>query len=172
MGQLRCWLFSGLKRRSCLIVKVGRNNFCHKLVKKSSSNLSSKSFPLIFTKDFYQSLYFAVANFLWSSKIKSSWIHWKKWDFTCLPNSQGGMGFKDFASQNSTFLSKQAWRFLNNPSDYWVCLLKGIYCSQVSFWEVKVKSGVSWAWRSLLHGRDLLKVKGRWNVGSGKELSF
>lgn len=31
---------------------------------------------------------------------------------------------------------------------------------------MKPKPSISWVWRSLLHGRELLKKKGRWSVGS------
>lgn len=31
---------------------------------------------------------------------------------------------------------------------------------------VKPKPGISWVWRSLLHGRELLKSKGRWSISS------
>lgn len=40
------------------------------------------------------------------------------------------------------------------------------------FWDVKPKSGISWVWRSILHGRDLLKQQGRWRIGDGAEISI
>lgn len=77
------------------------------------------------------------------------------------------MGFKEFASQNSSFLSKQAWRCLQNSNEYWALILRGIYYKNEDFWEVNPKLETSWVWRSLLHGRDILKTEGRRNIGSG-----
>lgn len=108
-------------------------------------------------KNFCQSLCSAVANFWWSSKVRSRGIHWKNWNYMCGSKNKGGMGFMDFAVQNSSLLSKQAWRCLKNPNDYWATMLRGIYCDREDVWNVKPKAGISWVWRSLLHGRDLLK---------------
>lgn len=37
---------------------------------------------------------------------------------------------------------------------------------------MKPKAGISWAWRSILHGRDLLKREGRWLVGNGTRINI
>lgn len=39
-------------------------------------------------------------------------------------------------------------------------------------WKVKAKVVVSWVWRSMLHGKELLKDNGRWNIGSGLEIEM
>lgn len=39
-------------------------------------------------------------------------------------------------------------------------------------WEVKPNPGISWVWRSMLNGRDLLKSNGRWNIGSGENIQI
>lgn len=88
----------------------------------------------------------------------------------CNSKIKGGMGFKDFATQNSALLAKQAWRRLQSCNDYWAIMLRSIYCERVGFWEVKPKNGISWIWRSLLHGRDLLKSQGRWDVGDESDV--
>lgn len=82
------------------------------------------------------------------------------------------MGFKDFVSQNSSLLSKKAWRCIQNPNDYWEKMLRSIYCGRENFWVVKPKPGVSWVWRNMLHGRDLLKSHGGWAIGSGEDVSI
>lgn len=123
-------------------------------------------------KKFCQSLRSAVANYWWSSKVRNRGMHWKIRDTMCGSKNKGGLGFKEFASQNSTLLSKQAWRFLQNPNDYWALMLRGIYYERDCFWKVKANAGISWAWRSLLHGRELLKTSGRWSIGSGAVLIF
>lgn len=40
-------------------------------------------------KNFRQSLYSAISNFWWSSKVNNRGIHWKCWDYMCLPKNKG-----------------------------------------------------------------------------------
>ncbi|KAF7834622.1 TMV resistance protein N-like [Senna tora] len=55
--------------------------------------------------------------------------------------------------------------------DMWVRMLKGLYFPNGSFMEAKRGSRPSWAWSSILEGRDLLekalcwRIGGRWDVG-------
>lgn len=113
-----------------------------------------------------------MSNFRWSSKLRMRGIHWKSWDYMCQPKNKGGPGFKRFTQQNSSLLSKQVWRCIQSFNDYWATILRGICCSREDFWEVKPKAGISWAWRSLLHGRDLLKAKGMWIVRNRSKINI
>lgn len=81
-------------------------------------------------KNICQSLCSAVANFWWSSKVRNRGIHWKSWSYMCTNKNNSGMGFKDFATQNFSLLSKQAWRYVQSPNDYRVQILRGIYCTR------------------------------------------
>lgn len=56
---------------------------------------------------------------------------------------------------------------IQNPNSVWVETLKVIYFPRGDFWNAGSGRGSSWAWKSLLHGRNLLKVKGRWNIATG-----
>lgn len=55
-------------------------------------------------------------------------INWKKWELMCSNKSYCVMCFKEFASQNYSFLSEQAWRCLQNPNEYWAFIMRGVYC--------------------------------------------
>lgn len=59
-----------------------------------------------------------------------------------------------------------------SPNDYLASILRGIYRSRRDFWVVKPKAAICWAWRSLLHGRDLLEREGRWIVGNGTNIDI
>lgn len=85
---------------------------------------------------------------------------------------EGGIGFKDFSRMNSAFLSKQAWHVINNPTSLWVRFLKSLYFPNCDFLKAARKRQDSWAWASLLHGRDKLKPNLRWNVGSGQHVDI
>lgn len=84
--------------------------------------------------------------------------------------NSGGMGFKDFTTMNLALLAKQAWRLANNPNALWVQIIKGKYFPGECLWKAKKTKGCSWAWESLLEGRDLLLRHGLWQIGDGSDV--
>lgn len=121
-------------------------------------------------KNFCKSLTADIANFWWSSRSGSKGIHWKSWSYLCKARKDGGMSFKDFNILNSSLLSKQAWRLHNSPNELWAKILKSIYYENQSLWLVKKRSGCSWVWQSILHGRDILLKEGRWTITKNSDL--
>ncbi|XP_025681990.1 uncharacterized protein [Arachis hypogaea] len=51
---------------------------------------------------------------------------------------------------------------------------KGIEAAIARFclWEAREGRNTSWIWKSLLEGRDFLRRKGRWSIGSGTEIDI
>ncbi|KAL4331235.1 hypothetical protein AHAS_Ahas13G0479800 [Arachis hypogaea] len=74
--------------------------------------------------------------------------------------------------QNIAHLAKQAWRALKNPDAIWVKILQAVYYPKGSFWEAQVGKNSSWIWKSILHGRELLRRKGKWSVGNGSKINI
>lgn len=70
---------------------------------------------------------------------------------------QGGMGFRDFSDFNQALLAKQSWLLLMNPNHFRAKLYKGLYYSNSNFLQASEGSRASWAWTSLLKGRELLE---------------
>lgn len=121
---------------------------------------------------FCDSLTAAVAKFGWKSPCKNRCIHWRKFDYVCTPKGQCRLGFKDFKKMNTSFLTKQVRRMIQDPNCYWAKTLKGIYFPTVDFWHAKIGGNSSWVWKSLIHGRTLVKDEGRWGIGSGQNISI
>lgn len=114
-------------------------------------------------KSFCDKLTTKVMRFWWSNSGLKRGNHWKKKQLWCSSKDSGGLGFKDFNAMNSALLSKQAWRIIQDPTSYWAATLKGIYFPNTTFWNADDKRRSSWVWKSLLHGRELLKQVGSTN---------
>lgn len=125
-----------------------------------------------FPKNFCQNICSSIARFWWSSYGKARGIHWKSWAALTAGKWEGGLGFKDFSDLNSSLLAKQAWRIFDNPEALWVKVLKGCYFPNSGFAQARRKRGDSWAWTSILHGRDVILKSARWLVGDGETVNI
>ncbi|RYR56166.1 hypothetical protein Ahy_A05g021937 [Arachis hypogaea] len=125
-----------------------------------------------FPKSFCKSIEATTAKFWWTNNGKERSIHWKSWKNLTKGKLNGGLGFKDVECQNVAHLAKQAWRLLKEEDAIWARTLKAIYYPNCSLWEAGEGRNASWIWKSLLEGRDFLRRRGRWSVGSGTEIDI
>ena len=56
------------------------------------------------------------------------------------------------------------------PNSLWALVLKARYFPNCSFFNAKKGGRASWAWASLLAGRDILCKGAHWQIMSGKEV--
>ncbi|KAJ1382432.1 hypothetical protein SESBI_44266 [Sesbania bispinosa] len=99
-------------------------------------------------------------------------VHWRAWHVLSRRKKEGGLGFRDFNIMNLAYLGKQTWRLQQQPNALWAQILRGMYFPSGDFFHAKKGSRPSWAWSSLLEGREFLKTNGRWSIASGKEVDF
>lgn len=127
---------------------------CYRLPKTVCDNLAS-----------------AMASFWWSSVEHKRKIHWISWNKMCLPKESGDMGFKDLECLNQALLAKQAWRLIQYEDCLMAKVLKGKYYDDQHFIKASLGARLSYAWRSILHGRELL-IKGlKHSVGNGRSIN-
>ena len=80
------------------------------------------------------------------------------------------MGFRDLAMFNDSLLAKHTWRLLQNLDSLFYKFFKARFFPNCSIMEAKESSTGSYAWRSILHGQDVLLRGCRWRVGNGRSV--
>ena len=84
----------------------------------------------------------------------------------------GGMGFRDLAHFNDALLAKQAWQLLHNKETLFYKVFKAKFFSNHSLLEAKESNSRSYAWKSILQGRDVILDGACWRVGDGKSIKI
>ena len=79
-----------------------------------------------------------------------------KWEELTKSKTIGGMGFQDLALFNDSLLAKQAWRLLNEKTSLFYKVFKARFFPNSSIMEVANSRLGSYAWKSILKGRDVL----------------
>lgn len=163
LGVRAQWEGSNVQSLSCLKEKIiskmegWKDNFLNQAGKEVMIKAVIQAIPsyimsiLVLPKTFCNSLSSAVAKFWWKSNNNSNGIHWKKFETLCSPKAKGGLCFKEYNKLNTALLSKQVWRLMQDPTSYWAS---------------------SWVWKSLIHGRKLLKDGGRWSIGTNSSVNI
>lgn len=107
-----------------------------------------------------------LAKFWWGSGDRKG-MHWYSWNRVSVPKREGGLVFKDLETFNQALLSKQVWRIMQHPNCLMARILKARYFSDEDILHAKLRKKASYAWKSILHGRELLSKGMRFIVGDG-----
>lgn len=108
-----------------------------------------------------------MTRFWWDGNDQRRKMSWISWQELAKQKAEGGLGFREIQAFNQALLAKQAWRVLTNPNCLQARVLTGKYCSKKSFLDVATPPSCSHGWRSILHGRDLLKTELGKVIGNG-----
>lgn len=94
----------------------------------------------------------------------------KKWEDLCRPKVEGGLGFWEFEAFNFALLAKQGLRLIKNSEFSVARVLKVRYDAQSNFMNVRIGTGASFVWRSILEALELLKQGLRWRIGNTEQV--
>ena len=119
------------------------------------------------TKEVCEEINGLLARFWWSSGNDEKGMHWFAWKRLSKPKREGGLGFKDLENFNLALLGKQTWRLLQHPNCLMARLLKGRYYPDTNIMNATQGRKASYVWKSILHGRDLVKKGLRCCIGDG-----
>ena len=81
----------------------------------------------------------------------------------------GGMGFRDLAMFNDSLLAKQAWRLLHNKTSLFYKVFNARFFPNMEALDTRMGS---YAWKSILIGRDVIQRGSRWRVGNGEKINI
>ena len=108
-----------------------------------------------------------VIKFWWGQQGEKRKIHWLKWDEMTKTKKEGGMGFRDLALHSDSLLAKQAGRLLEDQNSLFYKVFKPRFFPNCTIMEAPESSRGSYAWKSILQGRDVIKRGACWRIGDG-----
>lgn len=111
-----------------------------------------------------------IARFWWNNQDKENKIHWLSWEKLTRPKGEGGLGFRDIYTFNLSMLAKQCWQLLQEPNSLCAQILRAKYHPGASILQASPRPGMSYTWRSILKGVQILKDGMIWRVGNGENI--
>lgn len=109
-----------------------------------------------------------IARFWWGAGNGDRKIHYKRWDTMTLSKQNGGFVFRELTYFNTVLLANTVTRLVSEPDALWTGVLKGMYFPSTCFLQAAKGGRHSWAWASLLVGREVLVSEGVWTVADGR----
>ena len=106
----------------------------------------------------------------WGHRGDSRKIHWVKWQDLCKPKSYGGIGFMDLSWFKDVLLAKHTGRLLHDHQSLFYRVFKTKFFPDCSVMEAREPSNASYAWKSILRGRDVIKRGAAWRIGNGNSV--
>ena len=173
VGKSRARTFAYLKDRIWQKIQGWKERMLSKVGKEILVKACAQAIPIFamscfdLTKGLCEHINSMISRFWWAQQDKENKIHWLGWDKLTLSKKEGGLGYKDLYAFNLAMLAKQGWRLLTNQNSLCARVMKAKYYPNCSVLEAEAKDGISYAWRSILKGVDLLRKGVIKRVGDG-----
>ena len=82
------------------------------------------------------------------------------------------MGFKRIETFNDTLLAKQVWRMIHNLESLCFKVFKAKFFLDCSILKDKESTEGSYAWKSIIKGREVIKRGASWRIGTGAAIDI
>ena len=109
-----------------------------------------------------------IRKFWWGYGGEHRKTHWVKWERLCEAKEVGGLGFKEIEKFNDALLAKQVWHLINNPDSLCHRVFKARFFPDCSILEAQASSSGSYAWKSIISARDVIRKGMVWRIGTGE----
>ena len=109
------------------------------------------------TKDLCDQISAMICRYWWSSQEKEKKLHWIRWEKLMRPKGEGGLGFKDIYTFNLAMLARQGWWLVQNKESLCCRILGAKYFPGGDVLQAVAKPCMSYSWRSILKGVQVLK---------------
>lgn len=178
IGKSKRKTFAYLKERIWKCIQGWKEKLLSKAGKEILIKAVAQAIPVYamacfdLTKSFCDQLSTMICRYWWSQMEKDNTMHWVSWERMTLPKSDGGLGFRNLHHFNIAMLARQAWRLLKNPDALCARVLSAKYYPDGQILNAKPVRGMSYAWRSILKGIDLLNKGIIWRVGNGRRINI
>ena len=111
-----------------------------------------------------------IRKFWWEQMGEKRKVHWLKWSEMTKSKNEGGMGFRGLALHNDSLLAKQVWRILQDQGSLFYKIFKPQFFPNCTIMEAAESSCGSYTWKSILHGRDVIKRGACWRIDNGRDV--
>ena len=109
-----------------------------------------------------------IRKFWWGYSGEHWKTHWVKWERLCEDKEVGGSGFKEIEKFNDALLAKQVWRLINNTDSLCHRVFEARFFPNYSILDAKDSSSRSYAWKSIIGARDVIRKDMVWRIGTGE----
>ena len=113
-----------------------------------------------------------ICRFWWNQQEGKHKIHWIGREMMQKDKKDGGLGFRDIHAFNLAMLAKQCWRLWCRPESLCARILKAKYFPTSTVLDAKPKCNMSYSWRSILRGLEVLMMGMIWRIGDGRNLKI
>ena len=99
-------------------------------------------------------------------------MHWLPWDSLCQAMNSGGLGFRELGSFNEALLAKQVWQLMHNKTSLFYKVFKTKYFPHCSVLDAQLNARSSFAWKSIMGAREVIKKGSIWRIGNGDHIQI
>ncbi|KAG8387939.1 hypothetical protein BUALT_Bualt02G0073400 [Buddleja alternifolia] len=100
-----------------------------------------------------------IRNFWWGDKEGHRGIHFRSWEFLCMPKDCGGLGLRRMKDMNRALVSKLAWGVCDDSASTWKTLLISKYLKDDQLLnQNETPRSSSKIWKSIVKGKSIVEL--------------